>query len=166
MGVSMACNAACSISGQIQWLESRSYNELKSPAMRLLHLCCWFFFFFLELPRNGCSVTLSACKCQLTWGKWVRGRCFQEDQGPSGLTPSPLFSFYDAGRGNRTATFSFDSRDLALTCGWAVSVMLEGTRALESDTAELRSWSFVSCVAVSLLLNLSESQFHLLTSWM
>ena len=40
---------------------------------------------------------------------------------------------------------------------------LEGTRALESDTAELRSWSFVSCVAVSLLLNLSESQFHLLT---
>ena len=42
--------------------------------------------------------------------------------------------------------------------------MLEGTRALESGTAELRSWSFVSCVAVSLLLNLSESEFHLLTS--
>lgn len=161
MGVSLPCNAACSISGQIQWLESRSYNELKSPAMRL-HL----FFFFLELPRNGCSVTLSACKCQLTWGKWVRGRCFQEDQGPSGLTPSPVFSFCDAGGGNRTATFSFNSRDLFLTCGWAVSVMLEGMRALESDTAELRSWSFVSSVAVSLLLNLCESQSHLLTSWM
>lgn len=52
MGVSLLCKAACSISGQSQWLESIPYTELKSLSMRLTFLC------FLELPRNESSILI------------------------------------------------------------------------------------------------------------
>lgn len=63
-----------------------------------------------------------------------------------------------------TATFSFDRRQLrALTCGFRSRHRAVGqTPTLESDTAELKSWSSMSPVVVSRLLNLSEPQFPLL----